>query len=416
MNTILNVAAVIGWAIIVVAPIAMIAALLFGSVRRQLFYLVVAPLIMRLATSNIFFTLVDEGTAKAIKKGGALERVVAQWKGHELDLDGSVVNAPPIVRTPLLGGVTWIGIPPTFGVHRYDFFYEKWEEINNEMVLVPHPLKGIDYVVIRPDTFGILFKDAETKKSRITVNIKINVTLVVVNPEKALFKAPTNWWQKLKGRIVGLLVGLASSMTVDEILDKAVGHPKFVWDHINTMDPNFIPNLEAEQGVRILFEKIEIFDVSFTKEVQDLLDLERKQELAAEADLKKQGIEARTSSSATLGRLMESLSQVSGSDVATLQKELKKAMAEPDFEKRAKNVRAFWDSYDPDGRAWNLIQSERLGARVVLVGTPGGKSADPLTTLLATYETLKGGNLSAGASVPGKGSGTPPMPIPPFKP
>ncbi|MBI2053967.1 MAG: hypothetical protein HYT36_01345 [Candidatus Staskawiczbacteria bacterium] len=358
------------------------------------------------------FTLVNEGTAKAFMRLGALKKTAGEWRGHIVDRDtGEVADLPMGTEQgkSLLGGLYFVGFWPLDKVYKYDFEYSKFEVVGGKLRLVPRNLSGknaIDYILIRPDTFGIEIDEAETMpEERIPVNIMLNVSVRVKNVQKALFKAPTNWWRKLEARLIALFRGWTTTVTVDEVLGLK-GRPEEVWRIINEQSPNLVDNVEDEWGIIIEENKVEIRDISFPADVQSALKARKQLELEAEANLRKQEVDAKSTASATLGRLMESLSQGSGVDVNDLQAELRTAMAEPDLKERAKKVRAFWGAYDPDGRIWNLIQSERLGAKVVLVGTPGGKAADPLTTLLATYMTLKeGGGAGGGRNLGGNQGG-----------
>lgn len=370
----------------------------------------------------IKLTTVKEGTAKVFVRFGAFKRVVVKWREHLLDTaNGNVREVNSAIgekeKKSWLGGLFFVGFWPLDSVYTYEFEYSKFEMVNGKLKLVPRTLTAVDYILIRPDTFGVQIEEAETKPpERVPVNIALNVSVRVENPEKALFRAPTNWWRKLEARLIALFRGWAADVTVDDILGLK-GRPTKVWEILNQEAPDLVSSIKDEWGIVIEENKVEVRDVGFAEDVQKALKMRKQMELEAEANLRKQEVDAKATASATLGRLMESLSQGSGVDVSVLHSELRTAMAEPDLEERMKKVRTFWSAYDPDGRIWNLIQSERLGAKVVLVGTPGGKAADPLTTLLATLMTLKNGGGGGSASTGEKGGGgTSDGPsLPPFK-
>jgi regulator of protease activity HflC (stomatin/prohibitin superfamily) len=344
-------------------------------------------------------TIVEEGTARAFMRFGAFRRIVGKWRGHIIDANGNVrkVATGETDQSSWLGGLFFVGFWPLDSVYTYYFEYDRFEMVEGKLKPSTRTLTAIDYIPIRADTFIVQIKRANTKPpERMPVDIVFNVSLRVENPEKALFKAPKNWWRKLEARLISLFRGWATSVDIDEILGLK-GHPKQVWDILNQESPDLISSIRSEWGIIIEKNKVEISDVSFPDDVQKALKMRKQMELEAEANLRKQEVDAKATASATLGRLMESLSQGSGVDVSVLQKELRTAIAEPDLKERMKKVRAFWSTYDPDGRIWNLIQNERLGANMILVGTPGGKPADPLTALLATFMALKDG-ISGGNS------------------
>ncbi len=146
-----------------------------------------------LAPTNLFFTFVNEGTAKVVMRGGKFQRVIIALKGHYLNDNGDVVKSgdPEKLRWfERISGAYWVGIPPFFRVHTYGFLWTTLskEEVGGEIVEKPKQReeKEMDNVFIKDRVYlGYIFS-AETKEG-MPVDIRYLITLRVVNPYKALF-------------------------------------------------------------------------------------------------------------------------------------------------------------------------------------------------------------------------------------
>lgn len=153
-------------------------------------------LIYFLAKNNIFFTFVQEGTAKVILTFGQFSRAIISYVGHELNEEWEVVEkkSPKIITELLkktkLGGLKPIGIPLIHSVHAYKFKWASFEQIEGQEgvahKVVPHE-KIIDYILVQDDVYYTFLEKAETK-GMVPIDVSMLLTIKIVNVYKALFK------------------------------------------------------------------------------------------------------------------------------------------------------------------------------------------------------------------------------------
>ncbi len=175
-------------------------------------------LIYFLAKYNIFFTIVEEGSAKAIMRGGEFHHFVLAYKGYifsknkgkEWDLVLSKKNEKSLSFLPkpfgerfkkIFGGIRWIGIPFLNTIYEYNFrwtvlreskpsdeedgFAGKRELDNGKWAL--SLAKRIDYIYLRDAVYYNDLVGAETDEL-MPVNISMLLPMRVKNPYKALFR------------------------------------------------------------------------------------------------------------------------------------------------------------------------------------------------------------------------------------
>ncbi len=152
-----------------------------------------------LAQHNVFFTFVQEGTAKAILRWKRFQRIAMSYRDHELtdawDIVAAVAAAPTQRRWfGWMAGLYWIGIPFVNSVHSYRF---KWTSYEEEKAKSDE--KVIDYVLVQDDVYYSFIDEAETK-GMVPVNVALLLTLRVVNPYKALFRVQ-HWLEATQNRI-----------------------------------------------------------------------------------------------------------------------------------------------------------------------------------------------------------------------
>ncbi len=175
-------------------------------------------LIYFLAKNNLFFTIVEEGSAKAIMRGGEFLRFILAYKGYtfskkkgkEWDLVPSKKNKEPFSFLPksfggrfekIFGGIRWIGIPFLNTIYEYNFrwtvlresepsdeedgFAGKRKLDSGKWVL--SLAKRIDYIYLRDAVYYNDLVGAETEEM-MPVNISMLLPMRVKNPYKALFR------------------------------------------------------------------------------------------------------------------------------------------------------------------------------------------------------------------------------------
>lgn len=167
-----------------------------------------------LAPRNLFFTSISEGTSKQIMVGtgkdAAFVKSVMRYKGHYLDEDWNVV--PPDCPAPdlservyvkeksliekLFPGLAFVGWPGIYHVYKYKFSWssrtQKGEVKTND--------EEIDQIYVKSDVYYAEVKDAEVGNSMVPVDIKLLLTVKIINPYKALFKVE-KWLEYLLNRV-----------------------------------------------------------------------------------------------------------------------------------------------------------------------------------------------------------------------
>lgn len=272
-----------------------------------------------LAPRNLFYTLVEEGTAKIILKGGKFYSVIMQWKEYEFDAEWNVIKTG---RTSggILGGLRFYGLWPVYTILSKVFRWQDVQLVQGEEKLLFHE-KEIDYVLVKPAIYGTDLKKAETGSSvasvgnpqgameRIPLDVQFLVTMRVVNPYMVFFNAPPNWNEKLLARLNAVLRGYIGSHSLDEILSKK-GNPEDIWNDLNT-DHEFeksVKYFKEKWGVQIEENGVDLRDIDMPSEYQE----------AAAAE-KRLGLEAAGAASQTVGMIIASMAKSRGKSVKEIQ-------------------------------------------------------------------------------------------------
>lgn len=348
---------------------------------------IVAPLAVVLLVVGylaLCCTITPDGQAKRVDRLGAFRRIILQWNGHSLNNDGDITDIP--AARSVLGGFRWVSWLKPFGIDKVyitpEFKYSKIEVVDKRQTVVPHTLTNINYVLVRPDVFGIMVQQQETSAStgeRIPIDAIFAVGVRVVNPEKNTTQAPTNWWEKTEARLASMKRGWIAATSLDDILG-VKGTSGEMMRIINQIEPDFIPSLERDWGERI--EKIELVDVILPPEIQKAANAKREQEMQAG------GLAASTATAE-----LAMVSAMSGIPLKDLQARIKAGI---DAAVAADPVHGLENWIKANPKYWDLIQKKQLGIRPLLVGDASGGQLDPLVQLLAIYQSLKGGNASGG--------------------
>jgi hypothetical protein len=198
-------------------------------------------LIQAMAKNNFIFTIVKEGTAKAITKNGQFHRAILCFHQHFFDEDWNVwdekqlkwllseeespkkdevkkaieqalkiklsaENPVPRKRRFLseylemffdfwiirafFSNIRIVGIPMIYKVHTYRFYWVSLEQknIGGEVKEIPvWKEEELDFVLLRDDNYFLRIEAAETS-DLVPVNADITFGIRVVNPRKALFE------------------------------------------------------------------------------------------------------------------------------------------------------------------------------------------------------------------------------------
>ncbi len=286
---------------------------------------------------EILLTNVEEGTAKAVKRFKGFLKIIMKWEGHklaesdEVDAAGNVVvdgykkgDVIPIKdSSSFWGGLRYIGIPFIDTIHHYKFRWRGIQLVKGKEE-IRFEEKIINYILVRPDVYATEIEKAETRPpERIPLTIRFLVTMRVLNPEKALFKAPSNWFENVMTKLNALLGAWIRNLTLDDILKREDSN-KDLWDGFTIKSENGHPDIKIagigsdpllkmfkdEWGILIEPHGIEIRDISPPDDIQEAANAERKQQFVAK------GFAAETT-----GRLVAMIANLTGAKFEVVQKE-----------------------------------------------------------------------------------------------
>jgi len=183
-------------------------------------------LIKEMAKRDFFFTVVEEGTAKAIVgSGGGFQKVVYQYEGYIINDPTNLQNynneyddwevlrekdktedkADWFIEKLGLKGVKWIGLPGLHKVYRYKFRWNSLRQYKTPKVIdagggiyyEPHE-EVLDYVLLQPDVYYVRVENAEDI-GMVPLNLDIILRIRVSNPYKALFRVQ-EWLEMVWGK------------------------------------------------------------------------------------------------------------------------------------------------------------------------------------------------------------------------
>jgi regulator of protease activity HflC (stomatin/prohibitin superfamily) len=260
----------------------------------------------------VFFpklTIVEEGTVKIVVRLGQYSKSLISWRGHTTDNDGNVIDGNEI---HLLGGLRFAGFYWIDDIYQYKFRWLSLELVDGQEKIVFHE-KELDYIFVRPDVYPIEQKGSETKPpERIALDNVWLVTIRVVNPYKALFRAPSNWNENVLSKLEALLRGWVGMHDFDEILNILGTKKSAPWDDLKGEDL-LVEKFEKEWGIKIEEKGIEIKKVTPPKHIEEAASRQRQQEL-----------EAAGTAAATVGSVIAQMSVARGKTQKEIQVEIEK--------------------------------------------------------------------------------------------
>lgn len=285
--------------------------------------IMVSVVLVLLASIFLRFTLVKEGTAKAVMRLDGFRKIIMKWEGKLLNKDWDVVNESnaDAISEPWyhIGGLRFVGIRFIDKPYKYKFRWRDVQLVKGEDKVTFHE-ENIDYIFVRPDVYFTDIKEVETKPpERIPINVQFLVTARSSNPHKTLFKSPSNWLENAMSRLNALLRGWLADHTLDEILNFK-SSPKLIWEGLPAR-----PGRPAEPGIKdnplllttfkewgtIIEENgIEIRDIELPAEYQKAAALEKRMQLTSKGF-----------SAATTGRLIAMIADLNGVSYQDVQNE-----------------------------------------------------------------------------------------------
>jgi hypothetical protein len=237
-----------------------------------------------LAKQNKGFTYVDEGTVKFAMLGGEPIGGLMQFDGYNLDNDYNVIpngGQPSTQRRSVF-----------FGAHRFEnpfvnakkiFMYEWRRSVVDEFGHHRELRDEIDFVPLTRDVYWCQVEGAEDEN---LMDVELLLTVQVVNPHKALFRAgatPGVWLQ--------LIMAISAAEARNAITQKPYGEwivdPKAMGDEIKRLLQEGDTDVLEEEfkkvyGVNLL--DISVLKVSPAGQYQALVTTVREAELKADAE------------------------------------------------------------------------------------------------------------------------------------
>lgn len=187
---------------------------------------VVGLVIYGLASFNIFFTLVEPGTAKVTTLNKAYFRTIFNFKGYGITPEGEIRRVEELEKARrshktagwfrrFLGGLYFIGPPPFFELYRYTLRWgvlwrnvadlEKEIERSNVSGTVAtgnifQRSEVVEEFYLKATPYALLLTDVEDV-NKIKTSIVFVIMASVRNPSKAAFRV-NNWWTAVSDNLL----------------------------------------------------------------------------------------------------------------------------------------------------------------------------------------------------------------------
>lgn len=255
----------------------------------------------------IRFTFVKEGTAKAIVRMNQRRKMVMAWRGFKLDENRKVVSTTD--KPKWYGGLRFVGFWPFDKVYRYNFRWLGLELVEGKEEPKFHE-RILDYVLLKPDVYLLIVEAAETKPpERIPLTFFVLATISVINPEKVIFKAPSNWLENAMARLGALVRAWVATETLDDILLPR-SSPESIWARLKN-DPLITETFRDTWGIQVEENGIEIRNINFPPEYQ-----------AAAAKGKEMDLLAKGRAAEMVGTIIEMMAKARGKEAKDIQEEI----------------------------------------------------------------------------------------------
>jgi len=273
-----------------------------------------------LAPRNLFFTFVEEGTAKAVMrgtttkkvttpegkvykvtKGGQLRRVLIQWRDYTLDRESNVVEGKE--RWHPFGGLRYYGFWPLDQIYTYIF---QWTGVAENGEIQSHPKEKLDYILLKDDIYWAEVENAEDEEL-LPLNVEVILTARVVNPRKALF-AVQSWLETIINRTKPAVRDSITSKPYKLLIQRAEAIGEEIYEKLEEelLEKEFL----NRYGIDV--RKIEVKEINPREEYRD-------------ATLKKWlgQREAEARATATAGTLFEMITEQTGISQKDIQRMLR---------------------------------------------------------------------------------------------
>lgn len=303
------------WLIVLIVPVILVVGLL------------VAYLFLAKPSQNRWFTLVKEGTAKIIVRGGKFEKALIQWEGHTFakeirrGKDGEIIQDKwDVVEGEEswhpFGGFRYYGFYPFKDVYIYDF---QWTGVTENGEVTHHPKETLDYILLKDDVYWAKVEKAEDKEL-LPLEVELILTVRIMNPYKAIFNVQ-NWLEAVINRIKPWT---RDAVTHDSYENLIKDKDRIGKDIYNSLDNAGLLKNEfiARYGVDV--RKIEVKEINPPEDYRDITlrkyTAERdkeKIEVEAEAEAKRlDTVYRKIQEFGDLGKLVRALESIEKSPLA----------------------------------------------------------------------------------------------------
>ncbi|MBU4274349.1 hypothetical protein KKE19_00885 [Patescibacteria group bacterium] len=279
-------------------------------------------LTLLICTSFLFlrFTIVEEGTAKAVMILGKFSKIIFQWEDHWIDTDwsiwkkqkegeerekGSENKIEKRVWGRILGG-SWIYFWPFQKIHQYK---HRWTDIrlkDSRMEVEFHEEDGFGHVLLKPAVYAFKLTAVETKPpERIPVDVLFLVTLRITNPYSFCFIAPPTPIEDILARVSAEARALVTACLIDDLLQLKGAS---LWKLLT--EAKVIEDTLQKWGVQLAEKGIEIKEINLPPDYQK-----------AAASGQEQRLRAKGTATQTIGAMVAMIAEATGQDVEVIQGE-----------------------------------------------------------------------------------------------
>ncbi|MBL7150853.1 hypothetical protein ISS86_02900 [Candidatus Microgenomates bacterium] len=246
------------------------------------------------------FTIVKEGTAKAVMEAGALHRVIFQWKDHWMDTEWNIWREEEREEKEkegvkekenygrIFGGLYFYGIWPVHKIHKYRLRWtdlRRVEEVGERIEKTQFHDEELKHVMLKPAVYWTkVFKVETLPPERIPVDIEMLVTMRILNPFLFLFIAPPTPLEDALARIDALMRAQISMLTMNEIISLK-GRSGNLWGEEEKkgglQNEKLIQETFPKWGLQIANEGIDIKSIGLSSEYQKAAAAKREEEMKA---------------------------------------------------------------------------------------------------------------------------------------
>ena len=216
------------------------------------------------APNNLFFTFVEESTAKIIVKGGAFDKILIQFKDYTFNENWNVVAEGVQARITgavtyhepkhFFGGLRFYGFWPIVDVYTYSL---RWTSIHENGLPFQHE-EILSSVSLKDFVYYASVKEAEDK-GMVPLDVDFLITLRVVNPYNSAFKSQ-DWLELVLNRAKPLFREFIARHTFEELIREKQKKGGELWVEIN--EAGKIAEFERDYGAKIKEGGIEIKDIT----------------------------------------------------------------------------------------------------------------------------------------------------------